>query len=97
MLACSASFIVFTYPLFAVLAAAVMLTTYLIVQFAGAADVLLTTPLIRSLKRAFPDAAIDLYLARVITMPAPPTSAETVALACRLWRRYDLAEIRRRR
>jgi MFS transporter, MHS family, proline/betaine transporter len=37
VLASSIGFIVFTYPLFAMLAASPTLTTYLIVQFAGAA------------------------------------------------------------
>jgi len=68
-------------------------------------DVLLTTPLIRSLKCAWPDAAIDALVFRgtegilagnpdiadVITMPEQPTTGESFALARRLWRRYDLA------
>jgi heptosyltransferase III len=68
-------------------------------------DVLLTTPLIRSLKRAWPDAAIDALVFRgtegilagnpdiadVITMPERPTTGESVALMRRLGRRYDLA------
>jgi lipopolysaccharide heptosyltransferase III len=68
-------------------------------------DVLLTTPLIRSLKRAYPQTTIDALvfagtegvlagnsdLAEVITMPARPRLADTLALTARLFRRYDLA------
>jgi heptosyltransferase-3 len=68
-------------------------------------DVLLTTPLIRSLKRAWPDAAIDALvfggtegilsgnpdLASVITLPPRPNAYESFTLLRRLWRRYDLA------
>ncbi len=68
-------------------------------------DVLLTTPLIRSLKRAYPQAAIDALvfsgtegvlagnpdLAKIISMPARPRFADTLALSARLFRRYDLA------
>lgn len=68
-------------------------------------DVLLTTPLIRSLKQAYPDAAIDALvfagteeilagnsdLANVIAMPPRATLRQTVALGWRLWRRYHLA------
>jgi len=68
-------------------------------------DVLLTTPLIRSLKRAYPHAAIDALvfagtegvlagnpdLAQIITMPARPRLADALLLSARLFRRYDLA------
>jgi len=68
-------------------------------------DVLLTTPLIRSLKRAYPQATIDALvfagtegvlagnpdLAEVITMPQRPRLADTLSLGARLFRRYDLA------
>jgi heptosyltransferase III len=68
-------------------------------------DVLLTTPLIRSLKRAYPQATIDALvfagtegvlagnpdLAEVISVPARPRLADTLALTARLFRRYDLA------
>ena len=77
----------------------------LVVALRRLGDVLLTTPLIRSLKCAYPDAAIDVLvfkgtegilagnpdIAAVIAMPARPTPAETLAFARRLWRRYDLA------
>src|SRR5262249_21714752 len=68
-------------------------------------DVLLTTPLIRTLRRSFPQAAIDVLVfagsrrildgnpdvANVLTMSEHPGVSETAALARRLWRRYDLA------
>lgn len=77
----------------------------LVVALRRLGDVLLTTPLIRSLKRAYPDAAIDALvfkgtegilagnpdIAAVIAMPARPTVAETFAFARKLWRRYDLS------
>src|SRR5579871_1615069 len=77
----------------------------LVITLRRLGDVLLTTPLIRSLKRAWPDAAIDALvfegtqgilegnpdLAGVIAMPARPSTGETLALLRRLWRRYDLA------
>ena len=66
---------------------------------------LLTTPLIRSLRRAWPLAKIDMLVFAdtaaildgnpdiddVIAMPQRPTRGESLALAARLWRRYDLA------
>jgi heptosyltransferase-3 len=76
----------------------------LVVALRRLGDVLLTTPLIRSLKQAYPDAAIDALvfagtegilagnpdLAAVVTMPADATAAG-LALVRTLWRRYDLA------
>jgi heptosyltransferase-3 len=77
----------------------------LVVALRRIGDVLLTTPLIRSLRRAWPDATIDALvfagttgiiegnpdIDRVIVMPARPTTADTVKFATRLWKRYDLA------
>ena len=77
----------------------------LVVALRRLGDVLLTTPLIRSLKRAWPDAAIDVLvfagtegilagnpdIASVITMAERPAAGESLALMRRLWRRYDLA------
>jgi heptosyltransferase-3 len=68
-------------------------------------DVLLTTPLIRSVKRAFPHAAIDALvfagtegiltgnpdLAGVLTIPQRPRAGETLALTAKIAKRYDLA------
>jgi heptosyltransferase III len=77
----------------------------LVVAMRRLGDVLLTTPLIRSVKRAFPASAIDALvfagtegilsgnpdLARVLTVGERPNLRETVALLRRIWRRYDLA------
>jgi heptosyltransferase-3 len=77
----------------------------LVVTLRRLGDVLLTTPLIRSLKRAYPDANIDVLvfagtdgilagnpdIANVITMPQRPGLAQSLALLRKLWRRYDLA------
>jgi heptosyltransferase-3 len=77
----------------------------LVVALRRLGDVLLTTPLIRSVRRAWPDATIDALvfagtagvlegnpdLDRVVTMPVRPTARETLALAAKLWKRYALA------
>jgi lipopolysaccharide heptosyltransferase III len=77
----------------------------LVVALRRLGDVLLTTPLIRSLKRAWPDARIDALvfrgtegilagnpdLAGVITMAERASSSESLTLLRRLWRGYDLA------
>ncbi len=77
----------------------------LVVAMRRLGDVLLTTPLIHSVKRAFPAASIDALvfagtegilsgnsdLAHVITIPERPSLSESLALLRRLARRYDLA------
>ncbi|MGB9364890.1 MAG: glycosyltransferase family 9 protein [Xanthobacteraceae bacterium] len=76
----------------------------LVVALRRLGDVLLTTPLIRSLKRARPEAAIDVLVFRgtegilegnpdigaVVTLPER-ASGESLALLRKLWRAYDLA------
>jgi heptosyltransferase-3 len=68
-------------------------------------DVLLTTPLIRSVKRAYPQASIDALvftgtegilagnpdLAGIITVPQRSSFADALSLIARIFRRYDLA------
>jgi lipopolysaccharide heptosyltransferase III len=68
-------------------------------------DVMLTVPLVRSLKSAWPSARIDMLvfkgtegilagnpdLDEVIVVPASQPAIETLRLAERLWGRYDLA------
>jgi lipopolysaccharide heptosyltransferase III len=77
----------------------------LVISLRRFGDLLLTTPLIRSLRRAWPDSEIDVLafantagivagnpdINRVITMPERPTTAESARLLARLWRRYDIA------
>lgn len=77
----------------------------LIVVLRRLGDVLLTTPLIRSVRRAWPDATLDVLvfadttgilagnpdIDNVITMPERPTAGDSLAIAARLVRRYDLA------
>ena len=68
-------------------------------------DVLLATPVTRSIRAAWPDARIDMLvfsgtdgvlhgnpeLNEVIAVPEGMSAWATVSLAARLWRRYDLA------
>ena len=77
----------------------------LLVALRRLGDVLLTTPLIRSVKRAYAGASIDALVfdgtggvlsgnpdvTNVISIPARPGTVETLSLLRRLWRRYDLA------
>src|ERR1700744_6051147 len=77
----------------------------LVVALRRLGDVLLTTPLIRSLRRAWPDATIEVLvfadtagivdgnpdIDRVIAMPARPTLQQSLARAAALLKRYDLA------
>jgi heptosyltransferase III len=77
----------------------------LVVVLRRLGDVLLATPLIRSVKRAFPQASIDALvfagtegiltgnpdLADVITIPQRSRASESLSLMLRLWKRYDLA------
>ena len=77
----------------------------LVIALRRIGDVLLTTPLIRSLRRAWPDATIDalvfadtagiIYgnpdLNGVVVMPPRPGVVQSLAFAARLWRAYDLA------
>jgi heptosyltransferase-3 len=77
----------------------------LIVVLRRLGDVLLTTPLIRSVRRAWPDARIEVLafadttailagnpdVDHVIAMPVGPTAGDSLALAARIARRYDLA------
>jgi heptosyltransferase III len=77
----------------------------LVISLRRLGDALLTTPLMRSIKRARPAASIDALvfagtqgildgnpdLAGVITMPQHPRAADMLALIRRIGRRYDLA------
>ncbi len=77
----------------------------LVIALRRLGDVLLTTPLIRSLRRAWPDATLDVMvfantaaildgnsdIDTVIGCPERPSAADSLALIRKLWRRYDLA------
>ncbi len=77
----------------------------LVISLRRIGDLLLTTPLIRSLHHAWPGAEIDVLvfdntagiiagnpdIKRVIGISQRPTRAESVKLLIRLWRSYDIA------
>jgi lipopolysaccharide heptosyltransferase III len=77
----------------------------LVIALRRLGDVLLTTPLVRSLKRGVPGARVDMLVFRgtegmlagnpdvdtVTTVEPRPTAKETRGLIRALWRRYDLA------
>ena len=77
----------------------------LVIALRRLGDVLLTTPLIASLRKAWPEATIDALVFAdtagilagnpdingIITMPPRRTVAQSLALAAKLWRGYDLA------
>ena len=74
-------------------------------QYLG--DVLLATPLLHSLRQAYPDAQLDVLvyknaaamlegnsdISQIITTPNRPSRAELFALIKQLFRRYDLAVV----
>jgi len=76
----------------------------LVVTLRRLGDVLLATPLIRTVRRGFPRARLDVLVFRgserilrgnpdiddVVTMSERPSARETLALVRSLWRRYDL-------
>jgi heptosyltransferase-3 len=77
----------------------------LIISLRRIGDLLLTTPLIRSVRRAWQDSQIDVLvfdgtagiiagnpdIDLILTMPQRPTAAESLHLIRRLWRSYDIA------
>jgi heptosyltransferase-3 len=77
----------------------------LVITLRRLGDVLLTTPLIRTMRRGFPRATLDMLVFRdtedilkgnpdidhVVSMPTRPSAGDTLALLRNLWRRYDLA------
>jgi heptosyltransferase-3 len=76
----------------------------LVITLRRLGDALLTTPLIRTLRRGYPQARLDVLVFRggegilagnpdidaIIAMPERPSPRETAALVAKLWRRYDL-------
>src|SRR5712691_6198399 len=76
----------------------------LVITLRRLGDVLLTTPLVRTIRRGFPQATLDVLVFHgserilqgnqdiddVLMMPERPSAGATVALVCSLWRRYDL-------
>ena len=76
----------------------------LVITLRRLGDVLLTTPLVRNIRRGFPDACLDMLVFRgsdailagnpdidhVLTMAERPSIVETLSLARALFRHYDL-------
>src|SRR5262245_64645303 len=77
----------------------------LIISLRRIGDLLLTTPVIRSVRRAWPEAQIEVLVFdgtagivagnpdvdRILTMPTRPTAVDSLRLIRRLWRAYDIA------
>jgi hypothetical protein len=77
----------------------------LVVTMRRLGDVLLTTPLVRALRRGLPGSRIDMLvfsgsegilagnpdIERVIAFPERARMAESIALFRKIWRRYDIA------
>ena len=77
----------------------------LVIALRRLGDVLLATPLIRSVRRAWPDAVIDALvfagtepilegnpdLDGIVVMPERPSHRQSLMLAARLWNRYAVA------
>jgi heptosyltransferase III len=77
----------------------------LVITLRRLGDVLMTTPLIRTLRQRWPGATLDFLvnagsdrivkgnpdIDQVMTIPSRPSVADMLALAPRLWRRYHLA------
>jgi heptosyltransferase-3 len=77
----------------------------LVITLRRLGDVLLTTPLVRTLRKGFPDASIDMLvfsgtegmlagnpdIAQVLTISRNPSLGEALRMLPRLWRSYDLA------
>src|SRR5215472_7002290 len=75
----------------------------LVITLRRLGDVLLTTPLIRTMRRGFPRATLDMLVFRdtedilkgnpdidhVVSMPTRPSAGDTLALVRNLWRRYE--------
>src|SRR5262245_24986918 len=77
----------------------------LVVTLRRLGDVLLTTPLVRTLRRGLPGAALDMLvfagserilkgnpdIDHVLSIPERPSLAQTLRMVAQLCRRYDLA------
>src|SRR5215475_2846860 len=76
----------------------------LVITLRRLGDVLMTTPLIRTLRQRWPQATLDFLvnagsdriiignpdIDRVMTIPAGPSALQMLALVPHLWRRYNL-------